>query len=67
MTPKEIIAHLRRRCVRRDVVEAVEQLAANRLLMAKLAADTPQFFNPLVAIVARAKRDEVLREAAVEP
>lgn len=37
-----------------------EQLRQDRLLLARLAAPTPQFFNPLAAFAAEKLRDEVL-------
>lgn len=42
----------------------IERLAAERLLMAKLAAKEPQFFNPLVAMEAETLRDRILSENA---
>jgi hypothetical protein len=41
----------------------IEGLEAERLTLAKLAADSPQFFNPLVAFAAQELRDRVLAEA----
>lgn len=35
---------------------------ADRRALAKLAADTPQFFNPLDVFATKQLRDEVLRE-----
>ncbi len=38
----------------------IDRLRAERLTLAKLAAKTPQFFNPLVAWEAEALRDRIL-------
>ena len=45
------------------------ELLAERLLMAKLSAPTPQFYNPLVAYAAMVLRDEILADSgkAVTP
>lgn len=40
----------------------IERLAAERLMLAKLAAKEPQFFNPLVAMEAETLRDRILSE-----
>jgi hypothetical protein len=42
----------------------IEQLQSERLLLANLAAGTPQFFNPLEAMAAETLRDTILAEAA---
>ena len=49
---------LRKRIERTDAL--LEQYAADRKLMARLAADTPQFDNPLVVIAAKSVRDRIL-------
>jgi hypothetical protein len=38
----------------------IAKLQADRLLLAKLAAETPQFFNPLEAMEAQALRNRIL-------
>lgn len=40
--------------------ELIKRLTAERLLLAKLAADKPMFNNPLAATVAEGLRDSVL-------
>lgn len=40
----------------------IERLASERLLLAKLAAKEPQFFNPLAAMEAETLRDRILSE-----
>lgn len=40
----------------------IERLEAERLLLAKLAAKEPQFFNPLEAMDAQRLRDRILAE-----
>ncbi|HEU4629324.1 MAG TPA: hypothetical protein VFS08_06240 [Gemmatimonadaceae bacterium] len=47
---------------RRRAAELLDQAVRERLQLAKLAADEPQFFSPLRAYEARAVRDRVLRE-----
>ena len=41
--------------------EEVKRLMGERLLMAKLAADTPQFYNPLDVYQAKQLRDRILK------
>lgn len=43
--------------------ELVQQLLRERLQLARLAAETPQFDNPLQVYAAKAVRDRVLEEA----
>jgi len=38
-----------------------EQLKTDRFNLARLAADTPQFYNPIVAMQAENLRDEILK------
>lgn len=46
---------------RRNAVEELfEEMVRKCLLLAKLAADGPEFFNPLVAFEAQRIRDEIL-------
>ena len=47
-----------------SLVAEVERLRVERLALAKLAAETPQFFNPLEAFAAQKIRDDVLAERA---
>ena len=52
------------RQLRRQVSEChtlLDRFDRERKLMARLAADTPQFFNPLVVFEAKKIRDELLR------
>jgi hypothetical protein len=42
----------------------VKALNRERLMLAMLAADTPQFFNPLMAMEAAELRDRILSENA---
>jgi hypothetical protein len=44
--------------------EHSEKLERERLALAMLAADTPQFFNPMSAIHAKNLRDRLLSENA---
>ena len=46
------------------LVAEIRRLKAERLALAKLAADEPQFFNPLDAFAAQKIRDDVLAERA---
>ena len=39
-----------------------DQVIKDRNLMAKLAAETPQFFNPLVVMEAKKTRDLILKQ-----
>lgn len=43
--------------------DAIAKLRAQRLVLAKLAADTPQFDNPLHVYDAKALRDRILAAA----
>lgn len=45
-----------------EVASAINRLAAERWLLAKLAADEPQFFDPLMAMAAKNLRDRILRD-----
>lgn len=55
-------------CMKRLIDENAAQakeiaaLKEHRRLLAMLAADTPQFFNPLHAMAAKQLRDDVLKE-----
>jgi hypothetical protein len=42
----------------------IKRLQSERLLLAKLAARTPQFFSPLEAMAAETLRDTILAKAA---
>jgi hypothetical protein len=46
------------------VLQCVDSLRGERLALAKLAAVTPQFFNPMEACAAEALRDEILKSVA---
>jgi hypothetical protein len=43
-----------------DIVSELNRLLEERNVLAKLAADTPQFFNPLEAMAAKKLRDDIL-------
>jgi hypothetical protein len=43
----------------------IARLKAERLALAKLAADTPQFFNPLIAMEVKKLRDQLLAKAGL--
>lgn len=45
--------------------EAIRKLRADRLTLAKLAARTPMFFNPLDAFAAETLRDKLLTAAGL--
>lgn len=47
--------------------ELMDRLAQERILLAKLAADEPMFFNPIEAMAAKKLRDDVLRWEGVAP
>ena len=47
-----------------EVRLVVSKLKRERLALAMLAADTPQFFNPLAAMQAKNLRDQILTENA---
>jgi hypothetical protein len=51
----------------RDVKAEIEKLHAERLMLAKLAAPSPQFFNPLHVFRAKDLRDSILSNAHVQP
>lgn len=58
-------AQLRVRQLQKQVEEReslLQQWHKERVLLAKLAADTPQFFNPFMVTEARTIRDRILRE-----
>ena len=42
------------------LAKRVKELEAELLLLAKLSADEPQFFNPMEAMAAKALRDRIL-------
>jgi hypothetical protein len=46
-------------CVR-CLTKRIETLEHDRLALAKVAADSPQFFNPVEAMEAKALRDDIL-------
>jgi hypothetical protein len=52
------VRRLRRQIAERD--ELLTRFDRERRLMARLAAETPQFFNPLVAMEAKQIRDRLL-------
>lgn len=41
--------------------EVTDKIARERTMLAKLAADTPQFFNPLDVMEAKQIRDRILK------
>lgn len=45
-----------------SMTKFMEECHADRLLMARLAAEGPSFFNPLEAMAAKQRRDVLLRE-----
>lgn len=47
---------------RSEIVALLERYAVERRMMAMLAADGPAFMNPLEAMAAKVKRDEILRD-----
>lgn len=53
------IRELRRHINERD--ELLDSWSRERKLLAKLAADTPQFYNPLQVAEAKRIRDEILK------
>lgn len=55
------VRHLRRLCDRMN--DILDQYDRDRLTLAKLAADTPQFFNPLLAMEAKDLRDRILKRS----
>jgi hypothetical protein len=50
----------------RDVKTEIKKLHAERLLLAKIAAETPQFYNPFHCAEAIKLRDEILANAGTE-
>jgi hypothetical protein len=44
------------------IIKLFEECHSDRLLMARIAADGPAFNNPLEAMAAKLRRDELLRE-----
>jgi len=62
-----IVAMLRKACTDRDHAREVADASMRESrLLAMLAAKTPQFFNPLVAMEAEEIRDRILRVADPE-
>ncbi len=55
-----MVRNLRKQIAVRD--ELLERYAMERKILARLAARTPQFFNPLVVFEAEQIRDRILRE-----
>jgi hypothetical protein len=53
-----MVRRLRRQIAERD--ELLTRFNRERRLMARLAAETPQFFNPLVVMEAKQIRDRIL-------
>lgn len=53
------VRNLRRQIEHRDIL--LKDFDSDRRLMARLAAETPQFYNPIVAMQAKKRRDEILR------
>lgn len=45
----------------------IKRLHVDCILLAMLAADEPQFYDPMKVILAKAVRDRVLKTAAAEP
>ncbi len=52
------VRQLSKQVAERD--QLLERWSYERRMLAKLAAETPQFFNPLVAMEAKQIRDEIL-------
>jgi hypothetical protein len=44
-----------------ETLQTIRQLRRERLVLAKLAAKKPQFFDPLEALAAEALRDQILK------
>jgi hypothetical protein len=59
-----MVACLRKRIAERDLL--IGRWAAERVTLAKLAAETPQFYNPLDVADAKRLRDRILSNAAGE-
>jgi hypothetical protein len=53
-----LVRRLRRQIAERD--DLLTRFDRERRLMARLAAETPQFFNPLVVMEAKQIRDRIL-------
>ena len=57
------VRQLRKQVAERD--ELLERFAAERILLAKLACETPQFFNPLDVMYAKNVRDNILKPSNI--
>jgi succinate dehydrogenase flavin-adding protein (antitoxin of CptAB toxin-antitoxin module) len=44
----------------REIDKLLGQFAKERVMLAKLAADTPQFYNPIIVAEAKQIRDRIL-------
>ena len=55
------VRELQRQIVQRDAL--LHEWHMERVQLAKLAADTPQFYNPLFAMEAKQIRDRILKHA----
>lgn len=55
------VRQLSKQVAERD--ELLERWNYERRMLAKLAAETPQFFNPLVAMEAKQIRDTILKNS----
>lgn len=52
------------RCLKRQIAQRddlLNRFDCERKLLAKLAAETPQFYNPIHAMVAKQIRDRILK------
>ena len=58
VSAQTMVRRLRRQIAERD--ELLTRFDSERRLMARLAAETPQFFNPLVVMEAKQIRDHIL-------
>ena len=55
-------------CLRKQIAERdrlIDRWATERVTLAKLAAETPQFYNPLAVADAKRLRDHILSNAEV--
>jgi chorismate mutase len=60
-----MVACLRKKIAERD--RLIDRWAAERVTLAKLAAETPQFYNPLDVADAKRLRDHILSNNSGQP